>query len=180
LRWSKLQKSLQERLCDSLRGRVGYYITRYGPGDSYFMTRAWITLDQHEILHFSTVEWHIQHRNLMAQIEATASGDGTQDPEPTASHQFAHEKAAALLHEQRLYTRDDFLYAAEEYLNLSVEDALDSSNEIILALAMFDRRLGKRRLAALVQGEIRSPLVGRFHQIRCEAEGMAYGGNLRS
>jgi hypothetical protein len=54
--WSKLRKALDELLCETLRGRVQYHYTRYGPGFSHVMTRAWITVDKQELVYFSAIE----------------------------------------------------------------------------------------------------------------------------
>jgi hypothetical protein len=43
----------------------------------------------------------------------------------------------------------------------------------VQALAMFDRRVGKRRLAKMsVENE--HPLVRKFYELRCQAEGLSH------
>lgn len=58
------------------------------------------------------------------------------------------------------------------YLNYSIEEALASADELIRALAMFDKRVDKRRLYSLVDEMENAPLlVQHFYTIRWQAEG---------
>jgi hypothetical protein len=60
-----------------------------------------------------------------------------------------------------------------QYLDLSVEEALASSSEFTKALAMFDKRIGKRRLQVLAEQMENEPLVVKhFYALRCQAEGL--------
>jgi hypothetical protein len=74
-----------------------------------------------------------------------------------------------------VYSRDDFYTALETYLSLSIEEALQSSNALISAWAMFDRRLGKRRLRSIGFKQTDPPFVERWYQLRCKAERMVIG-----
>jgi hypothetical protein len=61
----------------------------------------------------------------------------------------------------------------EAYLNYSIEKALASTNELTRAFAMFDKRVGKRRLHSFVDEMTSAPLLVRhFYAIRCHAEGI--------
>jgi hypothetical protein len=42
----------------------------------------------------------------------------------------------------------------------------------VRALAIIDRRVGKRRLRMLEVGPLEHPLVRQLYQLRCEAEGV--------
>ncbi|MCL4552399.1 MAG: hypothetical protein M1305_02425 [Candidatus Marsarchaeota archaeon] len=171
--WTKLKKTLEERLCPSLKGRVHYYCTRYGPGLSYCSTRVWITLDRKELVSFSTPTWDKQRDQAAREIvEAKGITGGDQDEHYRRAFWAARDEAAGVLEQQHIYDRDEFEYAAEGYVTLSIDDALKSTHVIIRALAMFDRRLGKRRLRELNLGENDFPLVTLFYRVRCEAEGI--------
>jgi len=65
VKWSRLKKATEELLTPSLRGRIQYHITSYGPGESVIMTRVWITLDKQEILNFSSATWLKARHELM-------------------------------------------------------------------------------------------------------------------
>lgn len=63
------------------------------------------------------------------------------------------------------------------YLNNSIEDALVHENQLIRALSMLDRRLGKRRLQNM---DVRTepPLLQLLYLVRCQAEGIAIDQEL--
>jgi hypothetical protein len=66
-----------------------------------------------------------------------------------------------------------FERSIEAYPSLSLDDALQSSNFIHRALAMVDRRLGKRRLKTLPFRTDEHPLVLKLYEYRCASEGIA-------
>jgi hypothetical protein len=68
------------------------------------------------------------------------------------------------------FSRFDLTDALESYLNLSIEDALCSSNTIIRAIAMLDRRVGKRRLQQVVIDATTHPFIMQLYTLRCTAE----------
>ena len=63
------------------------------------------------------------------------------------------------------------------YLNNSIEEVLKHESQLIRALGMLDRRLGKRRLRNMdVQDE--PPLLQLLYLVRCQAEGVAINTDL--
>ena len=72
---------------------------------------------------------------------------------------------------------DDYQALADlkAYLLLSVDDALQSGSPLIRALAVIDRRVGKRRLRSLEIGPEEHSLVYELYRLRCEAEGIPSG-----
>ena len=141
--WSKTKKVMESLLADSVKKRVQYHVTRYGPGVSQIMTRAWVTWDGDEIANMSTIEG-------LQQVKEKPEG----------------EDLATL---PGMLSRYAFLSAAEVYLDSSIEQSLASDDPIVRAFAMLDRRVGKRRLAKL-DVENKHPLVRKFYALRCEAE----------
>jgi hypothetical protein len=60
----------------------------------------------------------------------------------------------------------------KSYLNYSIEEALGSTDELVRAMAMFDKRVDKRRLYSLMDEMESAPLlVKHFYTIRWQAEG---------
>ncbi len=165
--WSKLKKAVEAHLADAVKEHLQLHLTRYGPGVSYIMNRAWITWDGEEISTFATIGWIQAHRALSAHI-------GENDEQRSQAE--ISEQASDLLEQRGLYTRDDFYDALEEYSSLSIEKALQSPNTIIKALTMFDKRLGKRRLLAMRSVAIDHPLVQHYYQLRCTVEGIPVSG----
>ncbi|MEO6908012.1 MAG: hypothetical protein ABI210_09000 [Abditibacteriaceae bacterium] len=71
------------------------------------------------------------------------------------------------------WARDECENHLKFYLNYSMEEALASTDELTRALAMFDKRVGKRRLRSFVDEMESAPLlVKHFYTIRCQAEGI--------
>jgi hypothetical protein len=69
-----------------------------------------------------------------------------------------------------------FQAAVERYPDLPVDEALVSSNLVHRALAVLDRRLGKRRLGKLECRTDEHPLVMGLYRFRCSSEGVPVPG----
>ena len=145
--WSKSKRAIKALLADSVRDRVQFHMTRYGPGVSHIMARAWITWDGKEIANFSTIK--------------ALQEPGLEHPEGEIVDELPG-----------IPSRYAFVKAVEEYLDAPIEQSISSEDSIVKALALFDRRIGKRRLLKLVLSETEHPLVRQFYKLRCEAEGL--------
>ncbi len=66
--WSKLKRSLEALLADAVKEHLQLHLTRYGPGVSSLMNRAWITWDGEEIHTFSTIGQLQAARGIAAQM----------------------------------------------------------------------------------------------------------------
>jgi hypothetical protein len=150
--WTKLKKTAEALLAEPLNGRIEYHLANYGRGVSYFMSRGWITLDGREIANFSTIKRVRESYKMADEWYST-------DPQ-----------TLEVLDKNGIFTRDDMVNALKNIIGSPIEEALQSTNPIIKAIAMLDRRLGKRRLKALSFGENEHDLVKRFYQIRVQAE----------
>jgi len=165
--WSKLKRSLEDLLADAVKEHLQLHLTRYGPGVSSLMNRAWITWDGEEIHTFSTIGQLQAARGIAAQMY-----ENGERKEPPGFYEPSEDLVERL--EQRgIYSRQDWYEALETYLSLSIEEALHSSSALIRAWAMFDRRLGKRRLRLIQFKPTDPPFIKRWYQLRCQAEGIA-------
>ena len=82
-------------------------------------------------------------------------------------------KAGQTILEDGLFDQRDFYAAFQEFDNQSMETSLSSENPIVRIFALLDRRLGKRRLAALEETmEQELDWVRPFYLLRIEAEGL--------
>lgn len=134
--WSGLNRQLHDMLCDELKGRVRYFLTRYHTvHDAY--GRAAIRLDGRELAVFSWVETYRQERDLAARC--TTDRDRSY---PELATQLKPKWDA-----DGTYSEMDFLDAALQFRRMPIRDALESENCIIKILAILDRRVGKRTLA---------------------------------
>ncbi|MBW3599575.1 MAG: hypothetical protein KY475_20175 [Planctomycetes bacterium] len=120
MRWSKLKQQVESMFADGVRGRVALWTTRYEKAHDRF-GRSWITVDGREIVNMS---------NYLPCGDSVADGN----PGRFAAGVFAGY---------------DLPSAMRQYLTLSIDDAIASSNPLIRALAVLDRRAGERRLARI-------------------------------
>jgi hypothetical protein len=120
MRWSKLKQRVEATFADGVRGRVELRTTRYEKAHDRY-GRSWITVDGREIV------------NMANQLPC---GDTIAD-------------ASADRFDAGVFTGYDLPLAMREYLTLSIDAALASPNPLVRALAVLDRRAGRRRLARI-------------------------------
>lgn len=133
---------------DGVRGRVQLYTTHYRGGFSGihgFERHSWITVDGRPIINM--------HRHYYVDGVLPDYGD---------PRRF----------QMGLFSWWDLPRSAFDYLNLSIDDVMTSDNTLIRAFGVLDRRLGRRRLAALdPTSEI--PLVAELLRFRLAVTGTA-------
>ncbi len=93
------------------------------------------------------------------------------DREQIVGYREAQKEVEMQLREEGVIPLWEFNDALFDYLNMSLEQVLTSDQMIVRALGMFDKRLGKRRLASMdVSGE--HGLIQGFFSVRCAFEGL--------
>lgn len=153
--WSGTRKKLEEDyLCPALRGRVRYFATTYRESHDQ-EGRAAILVDGKEILKSNYYDYdgtfwgmYYRQREEAGVIEQIVLDQG--------------------LFDQRVFYR-----AFQEFDNQSIESSLTSRTPLVRVFALLDRRVGKRRLAALEDTmEQELDWVRPFYLLRMEAEGL--------
>ena len=109
--------------------------------------KVWITIDGETVLKMK----HYPYQR--AEFEAYWCG-------------LEYTAARSLLCELGFFRPQDFGNAMRTYLDLSIDDALASTNPLIKAFAIIDRRVGKRRLLKLEISETDIPLIRAFYSLR--------------
>jgi len=166
MQWSKLKERIEERLAPSLGKRVEMRFTTYRiMQDEY--GRGWITVDKHEIVEMS------DHKFLNQRAYIERGNLSFDDWILAGQPAYAGPRAGTVLHQQGVYGGWEYTTALRKSLSLSLEDMLGSDNGIIRALAILDRRLGKRRLREMAFTADEIPLVRTLYALRCEAEGVS-------
>lgn len=181
MQWSKTKSTLESFLCEKLQGRIKLYATVYrkfhdGPA------RVWITFDGKEIISAPDVTYQVKHEELYRTIQKEKELKEIpyhddfwvmyNSPERQELVD-ASDQAKEILNNQNIFSSYDFYSPFMKYSSLSIEQALTSDNVIIRAFAMFDRRLGKRRLQKLQLIALDThPLIIECYKIRCEVEGI--------
>ena len=166
-RWSAIVKAWKPFLAESLVGRLELHATHYrGAHDEE--GRAWVTLDGEQILSIESLPYLMRVDGHSAELKAIGEdAHGAWD----AAIEVAHREGLVYLY--------DFEVAVASYPGHSIEDALASPDDIVRALAMVDRRLGRRRLATLARRTDESPIVARMLEARRSAEGFGPVGASR-
>ncbi|MDN4495421.1 SF0329 family protein [Ureibacillus aquaedulcis] len=181
MQFSKLKKMVEGLLCDSLKRRVGLHaaVYRHSHDDQ---ARVWLTFDKRQILSASDLSFSLEHYHLeqalkeQYKLQPIPYNDDWEvmlnSPERKALI-AASDQAEEELVEAGVWGSRHFYQALLNYPNLSIEEALTSENSLIRAFALFDRRVGKRRLLKMEHFE--HPVEGEFFKIRCEVEGLNNG-----
>lgn len=158
MKWSKLRKELQERLAENLKGRMDYHLTTYKNSTGY-LGRAWITWDGKEILNFSNQDtWNSyqSYSNKSAQTNYTSH-------EPIKPS----ERTEGEIVEKGEFSKYDFAENAFKFLSINAQDALKSENPILRALAVVDKRIGRRALNELKKTETH-PMIKYLIELRMD------------
>jgi hypothetical protein len=146
MQWSKLKARVKERICPELRDRVDFHLTSYRRSHDD-VDKVWITIDGEPLLKMK----HYTH--LRASYEAYACG-------------LEGDAISSLLAELEIFHPQAFGSAMRSYLDLPISDALASTNPLIKAFAIIDRRVGKRTLTKLDISEADSTLIRAFYSLR--------------
>jgi hypothetical protein len=158
MKWSKLRFELKERLADNLKSRMDYHLTTYKNSRGY-MGRAWITWDGKEILNFSNQDTWKKYQSYSNELAET--------------HYISHEaiketeRTEEDIMEKGEFSKYDFSENAFIFLNLNVQEAIKSKNTILRALAVVDKRIGKRTLDELQKSE-HHPMIKHLIGLRTE------------
>lgn len=169
LQWSKLKEQIESRLCDSLRERVIFNSTRYR-GSHDKVGRSWITFDGEIIHDFCTVKLRYEFNTTANKIKEDTDSHDWSNPEQKRGYYEAYKIADEEMVRQGIHNQFEFYKAIEEYLNLSIDEAMNSTNPIIKAMSWFDKRLGKRRLLLVEDNE--NIIVKKFRDIRLKVDGV--------
>ncbi len=189
MKWSRLRKLVESLFADSVQKRVAVHITQFRTCP-HRCGHGWITIDGEEVLSASThaaihAYYSEAHRlleeagrseivhglDVNAPLEEEYVLDDARFLSGTGRVADARIKARQILIERGIFTEGDFCDALRWYADAPIDEILASKNPIVRALAMVDRRVGKRRLRAF-DPENEHPLVKKMLSFRLEAEGM--------
>jgi len=169
LQWSKMKEQLESKLCESLKDRVKFNSTRYRRSHDG-VGRSWVTFDDEIIHDFCTVKLRYKFNTTANRIREKTNSLDWRDPDQKKAYYEAYNIADKEMEIQGIHNQFEFYKAIEEYLHLSIDEAMISQNTIIKAISWFDKRLGKRRLRSTeVDSNI---IVNKFRNIRLKVEGL--------
>jgi hypothetical protein len=165
--WSKLKKKIEDNICDKLKKRITVFSTKYSMWHDEY-GRSSLMLDNKEILIASEVKHWKEYKKAREGLLKT--GKYTK---PSIVHgSTADQVAERIVYKRGIFSDGDFRKSLWNYLSMSIDRALASDNVIIKALAIVDKRAGKRRLKKLNIKDDDHELIKKFYKLRCEAEGL--------
>jgi hypothetical protein len=167
MKWSQQRKRIRDFICPELRKRIDFHVTSYRES-LHDVGEAWITVDGEKVLGAGYYKWWKAFNEVRAQTEEQSTVPGLVASQEGASITTNYPKAERTLLEQEVYETGFFLNSTSDYLNTSLDDALRSSNHFNRALAMVDRRLGKRRFDHIEVTADDPSIVILFYALRAE------------
>src|SRR5262245_3081630 len=120
MQWSKLKSRVKDRICPELRDRIDFHLTSYRRSHDD-ADKVWVTVDGETIFKIKYFAYQ--------KAAAEAFYSGLRGPAITSS-----------LREIEVFEPKDFGDAMRSYLDLPIQDALNSSHPLIKAFAIVDRR----------------------------------------
>jgi hypothetical protein len=161
MQWSKLRSHLHEFVAPSLRKRLDFHLINYRKL-SDLANEFIVTIDGEKVFAASTTRHNIATYIKERTTRLSSYGDG---PEP---NEF--EKS---LMRREVHAPQDITSSIRTYFDLDPRIALTSTDPILKALAMIDKRIGKRTLNAIKLAEDEHSLVKILYTLRMECLGEA-------
>lgn len=163
--WSGMRKVLeQDNICDSLKGRIQYFATRYKKSPDQ-EGRVAIRLDGNEIFKSDFYDWDIERHQAWDEINEckgrkTSYAESGEQMELGALNKGGFDQ----------FTFYDAFYT---YWNNSIDDNLISPDPVVRLFAILDKRVGKRRLMKVITEIDNQPeWLQPFYYLRLESDGI--------
>ena len=187
--WKHTKKLLEGLLCDKLKGRITYQLHCYRPVDDWtghleilldkkpiFRAGSCLAKNPNYCIHMSDAKI----RNIMTKYLKADSSNESAEVNSTSIRTAAGFICSYIRNcqrqEQGRIFLEDAMVMLGEYLSSDIESNLKSNSPFINALAVLDRRVGKRRLQKLADkgSSIAPQWAWPFYQARFEAEEIKY------
>lgn len=195
--WKYIKKLLEkEFLCEKLRGHITYDLTNYRPMP-WYQQHFIMKYDDEVLLDVSQVEygWNPQYHGggsnwgrhvmitekLYQKYQLDKYGLPRRIAE-AAVYDAICEAGKMQAHHEGIFGVHDVIDAIGVYLHSDIEKSLGwGQDDLICALAILDKRCGKRRLKKYADWNYTGfpTWARRICQIRFEAEGIPYNAHYR-
>jgi len=155
MQWSKLKSRVKAFTCPELKDRIDFHITQYRKAHSW-ISESWVTVNGERIF------------DCGSRTYAREAADEFLDRKKSSSSVEVDNdwNMQEVLKRREIHEPQHMGEAMRAYLDLAIDEALKSDNPFIRALAIVDRRIGKRTLAKLEIGELEHSLVKAFYELR--------------
>lgn len=190
--WKYIKKLLEkEFLCEKLRGHITYDLTEYESA-SWYQQHFIMKYDDEVLLDVSLPERMCDKRYDREELnwkERDAIAERIYKKYNLSTYDIPLRMVALIVekaideddkitsHRRSIFGVHDIIDAIGSYLHSDIEKSLDEGqDDFIRALALLDRRCGKRRLEKFARWDHTGfpEWLRRIHQIRFEAEGIRY------
>lgn len=151
-----------------MRKRIDFHVTSYHRAH-HQVGEAWITVDGDKVLGAGYCKWWKAFREALQQTQEKPTGSRFLAVQHGAYITTFTPETEALVMEREVYETGFFLKSFRDFPNLSLDAALASGNHFIRALAMIDRRLGRRRFDEIKIRPDDPTIVKLFYALRAEA-----------
>jgi len=154
----------QKNICDSLKGRIQYFATRYRKSHDQ-EGRVAIRLDGNEIFKSCFYDWEDKRDEILTS--------NVIPKEQATSYRDYWDKIHCETKNHGGFDQYGFYGAFHEYHNQSIEKSLDSPDPVVRLFAIMDKRVGKRRLQNMFSEMQAQPeWLQVFFKLRSEADGI--------
>lgn len=177
--WSGIKKKLEgDLLCDTLKGRVKYFITKYNNAHDE-SGRIAIIVDGREIIQGNIFKYYKGLKEVEKKVKCDLgipkrlwNGKAFEyDTENTNVENYIEE----IRRNEGIFDVWQFTDAVKDFLNLDITESLFSENPLIRMLAIMDRRVGKRTLEKIKESISQQPIwLQYFYALRLQAESIDY------
>lgn len=163
--WSAMRKILEEEnICDSLKGQIRYFVTRYTKSHDQ-EGRVAILRNGEEIFKSNFYDWDRKRDEAWTEIDI-AKGRGT-------SYNESGEQMELGALNKGGFDQYSLYRAFHEYQNQSIHKSLSSVNPIVRLFAILDKRAGKRTLERLrYKAKSQPKWLQEFYILRLHADGI--------
>lgn len=148
-------------ICEELRVRVDFHVTGYHDRRSVKARSGEITVDGKPVLELSYDRFCRESDGWFASVRGDQKFGAWVGPSSAETEWSEHQK-------DEIHPPQQLGEAMRAYLAMPIEEALLAGNPFIRALAIIDRRVGRRRLESLEIGEGDHSLVREFYRLRME------------
>jgi hypothetical protein len=154
MQWSKMRSQLRSFTAPELHKRIDFHLINYRKL-SELANEFIVTIDGRKVFAASTSRHNIATHVLTRTTGMLAYGDG---PEP--------KTVDDLLAESEIHAPTNITSSVRTYFDLHPHVALTSSDPILRALAIIDRRIGRRTLAEMKVPDEEHSLVKSLYAVR--------------
>ena len=163
LSWSAMRKILEQKnICDSLKGRIQYFATRYKKSHDR-EGRIAIRLDGKEIFKSCFYDWEIKRAEAWDEINIS-KGRKT-------SYKESGEQMELGALDKGGFDQHGFYNAFFIYQNSSISNSLVSPDPVVRLFAILDKRVGKKRLINILSEIDEQPeWLQVFYRLRFESD----------